>query len=77
MCVCVCVYTGVQLKSRENPTHWKLIGRGISPPSPIDIAQQYSTATLVSLRFHFCKENFGASFRNVVISVFFTFLKIV
>jgi len=58
-----------------------LIGRGISPspPKKIDIAQQYSSATFVSPRFHFCKEKFGASFRNVVISVFFffSFLKIV
>jgi hypothetical protein len=54
-----------------------LIGRGISPPPPIDIAQQYSTATFVSPRFHFCKENFGASFTNVVISGFFSlFLKL-
>ena len=34
------------------------------------IAQQYSSATFVSLRFHFRKENFGAHFKNVTFYVF-------
>jgi hypothetical protein len=51
----------------ENPTQWNLIGRGISsPPPPVYIAQQYSSATFVSLHFLFFKEKFCAPFRNVI-----------
>jgi hypothetical protein len=34
--------------------------------SPPVIAQQYSSATFVSLPFHSHKEKFGARFKNVI-----------
>jgi hypothetical protein len=37
------------------------------------IAQQYSPATFVSLRFHFRKEKFGARFKCVTMSFFTRF----
>ena len=35
------------------------------------IVQQYSSVNFVSLRFHSRKEKFGASFKNVIISILF------
>jgi hypothetical protein len=39
------------------------------------IAQQYSSATSISLHFHSRKEKFGAPLKNII-SIFFYFLKI-
>jgi len=39
------------------------------------IAQQYSSTAFVSLRFHSRQEKFGTLFKNVILSIFFCFLK--
>jgi hypothetical protein len=39
-------------------------------PAVFVIAQQYSSATFVSLRFQFHNEKFDAHFKYVVISIF-------
>ena len=49
------------------PTHWNLIGRGMTSRRPL------SPAMFVSLRFHSLKEKFGPRFRNVIVSVFYIF----
>jgi hypothetical protein len=41
----------------RNPTHWNLVGRSVTDPATCAIAQQYSSTTLDSLRFHSCNEN--------------------
>jgi hypothetical protein len=46
-------------------------------PDACVIAQQYSSATFVSLRFHSRKEKFGALYENVTISIFKLFLNFV
>jgi hypothetical protein len=55
------------------PTHWNLIGRSITSSTPYVIAQQYSSATFVSLRFHSLKQKFGSRFKNGIISTLFPF----
>jgi hypothetical protein len=40
------------------------------------VAQQYSSTTFVSLCLHYRKEKFGPHFKNVIVSPFFTFLKL-
>ena len=54
---------GVQVKSKL-PTHLNCIGRNMTAP-PSVIAQQYSSATFVSLRFHSRMEKLGARLRHV------------
>jgi len=44
-------------------------------PAACAIAQQYSSATFVFLRFHTRKEEFGSRFNNVILYLFFTMLK--
>jgi hypothetical protein len=39
--------------------------------TPHVIAQQYSSATFVLLRFHLRKENAGVRFKSVISSLFF------
>jgi hypothetical protein len=36
-------------------------------------AQQYSSATFISLRFHSRKEKFSAHFKHIIISIFYFF----
>jgi hypothetical protein len=36
----------------QTSTHWSLIGRSMTAPHACVIAQQYSSTTFVSLRFH-------------------------
>jgi hypothetical protein len=50
-------YKGVHLKSNA-----QLVGTRTSA-AVVVIAQQYSSATLVSLRIHSCKEKFDAPFK--------------
>jgi hypothetical protein len=45
-------------------------------PNACVIAQQYSSATFVSLHFHPHKEKFGACLNNFIIYFFFYFLKV-
>jgi hypothetical protein len=42
-----------------------MIGRSMNAPPPV-IAQQYSSATLFSLRIHSRKEKFGACLINCI-----------
>ena len=42
-------------------------------PTACVIAQQYSSATLVSLRFHSRTNKSGAPFKIIIVSIFFTF----
>jgi hydroxyacyl-ACP dehydratase HTD2-like protein with hotdog domain len=49
----------------RNPTHRNLISFSTTFPSPV-IAQQYSSATFVSLRLHFHKEML-TEVKNVII----------
>ena len=50
----------------QTPTHWNLIGSSMTA-SPSVIAQQYSSATLPSLRVHSLKDKFSARLKNVII----------
>jgi hypothetical protein len=52
---------------RHRPQH----GR----PAACVPAQQYSSANFVTLRFHTRKEIFGASLKNITISIFFYFFQ--
>jgi hypothetical protein len=58
----------------ELPAHSNLIHRSTIAPQPV-IAQQHASVNLVSLRLHYRKLKFCKRFSNVMISVFFTFLK--
>jgi hypothetical protein len=40
----------------QTPAHWNLIDHSVTAPPPV-IAQQYSSATLVSLRLHCGRKN--------------------
>jgi hypothetical protein len=53
----------------EKPTHSNLIECSITAPNTCVIAQQYSSATVVSKRFHSCQETFGANLKNVFLLV--------
>jgi len=78
VCVCVCVYIYIYIcicmkDSRSDPNSYTLESDcpELDRPSTCVIAQQYSSATLVSSRFHSCKENFGACLKRLF--HFFTF----
>jgi hypothetical protein len=62
------VYKAVQLKSRLQHT-------GTRSAAVCVIAQQYSSATFVSLRFRFRKEKFGARFKDFIIAISYFFNK--
>jgi hypothetical protein len=42
----------------QTPTHWNLVGRSMTTPSPCVIAQEYSSVTL-TLRSDPCEKEFG------------------
>jgi hypothetical protein len=44
------IYKGALLKSKT-PAHWNLIGHRMTAPTACVIAQQYPSATFVSLHF--------------------------
>jgi hypothetical protein len=50
------------------PTHWNLIDRSMTAPVDCVIAQQYPSATFLSLHFHSRKKKFGACLKNVIVS---------
>jgi hypothetical protein len=54
----------------RTPTQCNLIGRSMTAPPPV-IAQQFSSATFLSSRFHSGNEKFGVRFKNFTISVFY------
>jgi hypothetical protein len=60
----MCVYKGAQLKSKSNTLEPDR--RQHDRPSPYVIAQQYSSATLVLLRFHSDKKIWGAPFKSAI-----------
>jgi len=51
------MYTKDSLVEIRTPTHWNLIGRSMTDPATRTIAQQHSSTTLVSVRFHSRNEN--------------------
>jgi len=51
----------IQTQTQRNP-----LGRSMTRPAACVIAQQYSSATNVSLRYHSCKEKFGGRFENII-----------
>jgi hypothetical protein len=59
----MCVYTKGSPIEIQTPGHWHLTGR----PDTCVIAQQYSSATFVSLHFHSRKEEFGARFKRDIV----------
>jgi hypothetical protein len=65
------MYTQESTVEIQSTTNWNQIGHSMTCPANRVIAQQYSSATFISLRFHFCKETFGARFKNVTISILF------
>jgi hypothetical protein len=65
------VHKGVKLKFGLHPPS-NLIGRSMNRPIACVIAQQYSSATSVSLRFHSRKGTLDAPFKYVT-SFYFTF----
>jgi hypothetical protein len=73
MVTCICIYKAVHSDPKSNtlehfrPQHYR-------PAPACIIAQQYSPTPYVSLHLHYCKEKFGARFKNVII--YFTFLKL-
>jgi len=54
-----CTYTHESPVEIQCTTHWNPIGRGVTALPPV-IAQQYSSATSVTLRVPSRKEKFGA-----------------
>ena len=63
MCVCVCVHThthkGVQLKFKPDLPHYDRVAAACV------IAQQYSSATFVTLRFHSRREKFDVLLKQL------------
>jgi hypothetical protein len=50
----------------ETPTHGNLMIRSMTVFAAGVIAQQYSSATFVSLCFHSRKDKFGPRFENII-----------
>jgi len=65
---CICTYKGVHIKSEFQHN-------GMQSAAACVIAQQYSSAYFVSLRFHTRKEKFSALLKNIIIQSF-TLLKL-
>jgi hypothetical protein len=61
----LCLYVQGSRVEIQTPAHWNLIGRSVTAPQPV-IAQRYSSAIFVTLRFLSVREEFGA-FKNVII----------
>ena len=57
-------------------TYWNLIGRSHYCPTVCVNTQQYSSTTLVSLRFHPLKLKFGMHIKTVTISILLIVLKL-
>jgi hypothetical protein len=58
----------------QTPIHWNLIGCNMTAPPPV-IAQQYSSAYIVSEHLHSRKEKLSAHFRTdiIIIIIIITF----
>jgi len=48
----------------QNPAHWNLIGSSMTAHDSCVIAQQYSSAIIVSLRCHPRNEKFGENLKK-------------
>jgi hypothetical protein len=59
----------------ETPAHRNLFGRKQDCPAACVIAQQYSSATFVSLLFHPIMETFVTHSRHVIFDLLNIFLK--
>jgi hypothetical protein len=69
------IYNGVQLKSKPHPLESDQPQH--DRPGACVVAQQYSSATFVSLRFQLPHgKNLAHFFKNIIICTFFTFLLI-
>jgi hypothetical protein len=68
------VFKGTYTKGRtveiQNPTHWHLLARNMTPLVTCVIAQQYSSQTFNSLRFNSRKAKHNGRFQKVIISKF-------
>ena len=53
--------------------HWNLMGLSMTTPNACDIAQQYSSATFVSLRFHTRKEKKWRSLKKLLLQNLYFF----
>jgi len=71
----ITVYVQGSLVEIQTQTHCNPLGRSMTAPPPV-IAQQYSPATYVSLRYYSCKEKFGVPNKNITSSSYFLFLKL-
>jgi hypothetical protein len=67
----MCIHKGVQLKSKLQ--HSGASSAAAWPPRRCVVAQQYSSATFISLRFHSRKEKFGRLYKNVIFFSIFIF----
>jgi hypothetical protein len=66
MCMCICKGVSQNPNSNTAELDWPQHDH----PALNVIAQQYSSATFVSLRFHSRKTKFGALFKNMFFSIF-------
>jgi hypothetical protein len=57
----------------QTSAHMDLINSSMTAPTPLVIAQQYSSASFVSLRFLSCKEELGAHSNNPTVFSFTLF----
>ena len=58
------------------PADWNLIANRKERLAACVITQQYSSSTLVSLRFHSSKEEFGADLKKMSLFQFVIFIKL-
>jgi len=70
---CIRMYKGVQLEFQAPPTHWETVRPQHDRPFACVIAQQYSSPTVVSLRFQSREENCGALFKTTLFHCFIFF----
>ena len=76
-CVQMCAYIQGSAAEIQTRRHWNLICRSTISPPPEVVAQQYSSTTFVSLRFHSRKEKFGVFKRRYFTALIFFLRKCV
>ena len=77
VCACeLCMYVRWTPVEIQTSAHWDLIDSSMTAPTPVVIAQQYSSASFVSLRFLSCKEELGAHSNNPTVFSFTFFFKL-
>jgi len=69
LCGHPCMYIQGSPFEIQTPKHWNWICPSVTAPAAcVIIAQQYSSATFISINFHSLKEKFCLHFKNVIIS---------